>query len=258
MADDDNVSDTQAQTASVNVPSAGGQISVLASKAGPYVLANDSFFRWRLNGVLHSRTLVVLAGTYTAAQLATDLNSQVNPLVDGIQFFTDSTGTYVGVETVWAFGPDASFEFVSSQDALYGDTVVNGNPTGWGTGMTKASLTGSTDRYPQSYQTAGNYNLAGLTGLNIQIVVDGTDNVLIDNVVQTILSRAGRRPVARCGSAEIATSFAICLAKNECSSCRLSHVLALRGNVRKTSSSIVSRHVLCRGDPARECRHLSE
>ncbi len=188
VADEENVSDTQAQTASVAVPSAGGQITILASQTGPYVFGVDSFFRWRLNGVLHSKTLVILAGTYTAAQLAEDLNLQVDPEIDGISFYTDASALHIGVQTTWAFGPDASFEFVSVQDAMYGNTVVNGNVTGWGSGMTQASLTGSLDRYPQAYQTAGNYDLTGLTGLNLQIVVDGTDNVLIDNVVQVISS----------------------------------------------------------------------
>src|SRR5205085_3742149 len=59
-------------------------------------------------------------------------------------------------------------------------------PTGLGTGMTKAEIVGSLDRYPAAYQTAGHYNFAGLTDLNIQIVIDGTDNVLIDNIVQVI------------------------------------------------------------------------
>ncbi len=148
----------------------------------------DSFFRWRLNGVLHSKTLVILAGTYTAAQLAEDLNLQVDPEIDGISFYTDASALHIGVQTTWAFGPDASFEFVSVQDAMYGNTVTNGNVTGWGSGMTQASLTGSLDRYPQAYHTAGHYDFTGLTGLNIQIVVDGTDNVLIDNVVQVISS----------------------------------------------------------------------
>ncbi len=186
VADTDNVSDEQAHTASVAVPSAGGQISILASKAGPYTFGVDSFFRWRLNGVLHSKTLVMLAGTYSAAQMAEDLNLQVDPEIDGISFFYDQSSTHVGVETTWAFGPDASFEFVSVQDAMYGDTVLHGNPTGWGTGMTKAAITCSNDRYPASYQSAGEYDFTGLTNQNLQIVIDGTDNVLIDNVVQVI------------------------------------------------------------------------
>ena len=198
VGDTDNVSDEQAQTATVDVPSAGGQISILASKQGPYTFGQDSFFRWRLNGVLHSKTLVILAGTYNASQLAEDLNLQVDPEIDGISFFYDNTSFYVGVQTTWAFGPDSSFEFVSVQDAMYGNTVINGNPTGWGTGMTPATLTGSNDRYPASYQTAGHYNLTGLTGLNLQIVVDGTDNVLVDNTVQ-VIERARRAPSYRVG-----------------------------------------------------------
>jgi hypothetical protein len=75
---------------------------------------------------------------------------------------------------------------VSVQDAIYGGTVISGNVTGLGTGMTHASITGSLDQYPASYQTSGNYDFTGLTDLNIQIVIDGTDNVLIDNVVQVI------------------------------------------------------------------------
>lgn len=187
VADEDNVSDEKADTAEVDVPSAGGQISIVASQAGPYTFAVDSFFRWRLNGILHSKTLVVLAGTYSAAQLAEDLNLQVpDGDIDGIEFFSAVSDTKIGVRTTWAFGPDSEFEFVSVQDAIYGDTVINGNITGWGSGMTPAAMTGSNDRYPTAYQTAGNYDFTALTGMNIQIVIDGTDNVLIDNVVQVI------------------------------------------------------------------------
>lgn len=185
VAEEDQVSDERAETASIDVPSAGGQIEIVAAQGGDYVFGVDSFFRWRLNSVLHSKTLVVLAGTYSAAQLAEDLNLQVDGDIDGIEFFTAGTSdNYIGVRTTWAFGPDSSFEFVSVQDAVYGDTLVNGNPTGWGTGMTPAPITGSTDRYPESYQTAGEYDLPPSDDLNIQIVIDGTDNVLIDNVVQ--------------------------------------------------------------------------
>jgi hypothetical protein len=187
VADEDNVSDEKADIAEVDVPSAGGQIEILASEQGPYTFATDVFFRWRLNGVLNSKSLVVLAGTYTPAQLAEDLNLQVEDgEVYGIEFYTDDGDDYVGVRTTWAFGPDSNFEFVSVQDAIYGDTVMNGNVTGWGSGMTPASLVGSLDMYPSSYQSAGEYDLPASDDLNIQIVVDGTDNVLIDNVVQVI------------------------------------------------------------------------
>lgn len=186
VADEENVSDEKADTASVDVPSAGGRIVVMSQEQGPYTFATDSFFRWRLNGVLMSKTLVVLAGTYTAAQLAEELNLQVDGDVDGIEFITDTGDDYIGVQTTWAFGPDSELELVSVQDAMYGGAVVDGNVTGLGTGMTQAEITGSLDRYPASYQTAGDYDFAGLSDLNIQIVIDGTDNVLIDNVVQII------------------------------------------------------------------------
>jgi len=61
-----------------------------------------------------------------------------------------------------------------------------GNITGLGTGMTQAQLVGTASQYPVAYGTAGVYDLRGLTGLNLQLVIDGTDNVLVDNVVQTI------------------------------------------------------------------------
>lgn len=186
VADEDNVSDEKAETASVSIPSAGGQIVVMSDTEEDYTFSVDSFFRWRLNGVLHTKTLVVLADTYTASQLAEELNLQLDPDIDGIEFITNEDEDTIGVQTTWAYGPDAELEFVSVQDAMYGGAVVDGNVTGLGTGMTQASITGSLDRYPEAYQSAGEYDLAGLTNLNIQIVVDGTDNVLIDNVVQVI------------------------------------------------------------------------
>lgn len=186
VADEDAVSDEASQTASVDVPSAGGQIEIESDTAGNYTFANDSFFRWRLNSVLHSKTLVVLAGTYTAAQLAEDLNLQLDGDIDGIEFYSHTTDTKIGVRTTWAYGPDAELELVSVQDAIYGGLVIDGNITGLGTGMTQATITGSKDRYPAAYQVAGEYDFAGLTGQNLNIVIDGTDNVLIDNVVQTI------------------------------------------------------------------------
>lgn len=186
VADTDQVSDERAETASVDVPSAGGRIVVMSQEQGPYTFTKDSFFRWKLNGIVMSKTLVVLQGTYTAAQLAEELNLQLTGDTDGIEFITDDGDDFIGVQTTWAFGPDAELELLSVQDAMYGGAVVDGNVTGLGTGMTQAELVGSNDRYPESYQTSGSYDLSGLSDLNIQIVVDGTDNVLIDNVVQVI------------------------------------------------------------------------
>jgi len=186
VADEENVSDEQAQTATGDVASAGGQISIESKEDGDYTFAVDSFFRWRLNTVLHSKTLVVLAGTYTAAQLAEDLNLQLTGDIDGIEFFSHTLDARIGVRTTFSFGPDAELELVSVQDAIYGGTVIAGNVSGLGTGMTQATITGSKDRFPATYQAAGEYDLTGLTSQNIQIVIDGTDNVLVDNVVQTI------------------------------------------------------------------------
>ena len=186
VADEDAVSDEAAQTATKDIPSAGGQIQIKSNTADDYVFATDSFFRWKLNGVLHSKTLVVLAGTYTAAQLAEDLNLQLVGDIDGIEFFTWASDEKIGVQTTFSFGPDAELELVSVQDAIYGGDVGATNPMGLGIDMTQASITGSLDMYPSTYQTSGNYNFAGLTDLNLQVVVDGTDNVLIDNVVQVI------------------------------------------------------------------------
>lgn len=186
VAETNAVSDSQATTASVEIPAAGTVIEVEADFAGPYTFDVDSFFRWRLNGVLSARSLVVVADTYDTDELAAYLNDQLDSEQDGIEFYVSDTDS-IGVRTTWAYGPDSELEFVSVQDAIYGGSVVSGNPTGLGTAMTQASVTGSLAMYPDvGYQTPGVYDFTGLTGLNLQVVVDGTDNVLIDQVVQVI------------------------------------------------------------------------
>jgi phage tail sheath protein FI len=191
VGDTDNVSDERANTAEVDVPSAGGQIMIESDTAGPYTFAVDSFFRWRLNGQLQSKTLVVVAGTYTTDELVLELNDQLSSDVDGIEFYA-ATGDKIAVQTTFSFGPDAELELVSIQDAMYGGDVYDGmdeeatNISGLGTGMTRARIVGDLAQYPASYQTAGEYDFAGLTDLNLQIVVDGTDLTLIDNIVQVI------------------------------------------------------------------------
>lgn len=196
---EDEVDDEKADTAEISVPSAGGQIEIISDTAETYSFSSDSFFRWRLNGILSSRALVVVSDAnrespntsspYTCDQLVEDLNLQVDSDIDGIEFFCTSDER-VGVRTTFSFGPESSLELVSVQDAIYGGTLVGGggtNVTGLGQGMTRASLTGTTDRFPNDgYQTAGVWDFTGLTGLNLQIVIDGTDNVLIDNIVQTV------------------------------------------------------------------------
>ena len=204
VGDQDNVSDEQGKTASVEVPSAGGQIAIISDTPGPYNFSKSSFFRWRLNGILSSNSLVVLADAdhpdatvvssgYSAAQLAEDLNLQLTADIDGIEFYATSDNR-IAVRTTFSYGPSASLEIVSVQDGIAGGALtapsgssVNANVTGLGQSMTYAQITGGKDRYPNDgYQTAGLYDFAGLTDLNLQIVIDGTDNVNIDNVVQTI------------------------------------------------------------------------
>ncbi len=186
VADVDPVSDEQALTAEVDVPAAGTLVEIESATAGPYTFADDSFFRWRLNGELSSKTLVVLADTYTVDQLVTELNDQLDTQLDGIEFY-ETTSNTIGVKTVWAYGPEASLELVSVQNAIYGGTVIAGNPTGLGTGMTAASVTGTMGMYPNvGYQTPGMYDFTGLTGLTLEVVVDGTDNSNIDGVLQVI------------------------------------------------------------------------
>lgn len=289
VADTDAVSSERAKTAEVSIPSSGGEVAFVSSLNGPYSFEKDNYFRWRLNGVLASRTLVVLkdsahpdpvvqSGGYSAAQLANDLNSQLDPSVDGIEFFNTSetnrlvtaevtpagtglsssetfsldngnvvagsltgrivvgstvvqtfrvdedgnfsftnvvpspavravsgsvdlsagevTITYnsnpgsnyisvdyryedsfaasrLGVRTTFSFGPRASLEFVSVMDQLCGASSV----VGLGTGMTPAQFTGS---------VAENFNFTTLTEHDLHVVVDGSDNVLVDNVNQVI------------------------------------------------------------------------
>lgn len=193
VAEQDTVDDEAATTATVNVLAAGSQIIVQSDTAEDYSFDVDSFFSWRLNGVLASKTLVVLSddnrtentgSPYTCSELVDTLNSQLDEAEDGLQFFC-STSDKIGISTTFAFGPTASLEFVSIKDSIYGPDAA----TGLGTGMTAASTTGSKDRYPNDgYHTAGNWDFTGLTSnaANLNVVIDGTQSVSIDNIVQTI------------------------------------------------------------------------
>jgi hypothetical protein len=79
----------------------------------------------------------------------------------------------IGVRTTFSFGPRASLEFVSVSNQLCGE----GSAIGLGTGMVPAQMTGSAE---------GDFDFTTLTGHELQVVVDGTDNVLIDNVNQVV------------------------------------------------------------------------
>jgi len=189
VADEDPVSDEQATVAEVDVLAAGSIIDIFSNTAGPYTFAEDSFFRWRLNGVLNHKTLVVLADAnrpspdagdpWSTVDLVAELNSQIDVQNDGVEFYVHS-GDKIGFRSTWAYGPTAELELVSVQDSVYDEV-------GLGTSMTVAEVVGTTDRYPNDGYTLANvWNFTGLTDMNIHVVVDGTDNVLIDDVVQVI------------------------------------------------------------------------
>jgi len=198
VGETDNVNSEAATSAMVDVSATGGRVEILsdvvAAGGDPlsggtfYDLANDDelpyYFRFKLNGILSSKTLVVLEKTqhpdtgvqtngYTAAQLAEDLNSQLIPDIDGIEFYVDSNK--IGVRSVFSFGSEASIEFVSVQNAIYGPTSYT--PTGLGQGMTVASSTGTVNV---------DFDFDTVTDPDLQVVVDGTDNVNIDNVIQVL------------------------------------------------------------------------
>jgi len=187
VADTDAVSDEAAATASVEVVVSGDEIVFEGSVTGPYDVVFDSFFRWRLNGIEASKTLVLLAGTYSAAQIVSQMNSQLTA-ADGITFYV-TNDTTVGVKTTFSFGPDSSLELVSVQNALYGPVdghvPTTSSPIGMGTGMEPAYVTSNTG-YSAGYEVNGQWDFTGLSNLQLLVVVDGTDNVGIDNAVQII------------------------------------------------------------------------
>jgi hypothetical protein len=184
VANEEPVSDERAEVAFVEVPSAGRVIEIEATVSGPYTITNDKFFRFKVNGVLSAKTLVVPGRTesYSASELVDELNDQIDSNNDGIIFYVKVVGgnSYLAVKTVYAYGPNASLELVSVQDSLYGENALigsGGTTPVLGTGMTKASVVGT---------VSGPYDLTGITNPRLNIVLDGTDNVLIDNVVQTV------------------------------------------------------------------------
>jgi phage tail sheath protein FI len=202
----DPLSDAIATTASLEIPSAGGAVTIVSNASSPYAPSTDTFFRWRLNGVISQKILVVLAPanrpspntgvSYTTATLAAALNDQLST-EDGITFYSDSTTGKIAVKTTFSYGPDSSIELVSVKSALYGPVVtvssVSGARTltnsifGLGLSMLPAQVVGTLSKYPNnSYQTAGHYDLSGVSSPNLEIVVDGTGSSSIDLVVQTV------------------------------------------------------------------------
>ena len=199
VGDENGVSDNLAARAEVDIPATGSQIVVTSDTDGPYSFPKDSYFRWRLNGTTASKTLLVEADDnregddaglpYDVADLVTALNDQLETNIDGIEFFAD--GDAIGVQTTWAYGPDASLEFLSVKDSILGGSLVadgGRNVTGLGQGMTNAIVTSGVDLYLTGSLGAGTWDLTDVTaeGALLHLVVDGTDNTAIDGVVQEI------------------------------------------------------------------------
>ena len=188
VADTNIASPTYAESASATILPAGQVISVYSATSpvgNSVTFADDTFFRWKLNGVLAAKTLVVLAGTYSTSTLVDELNSQLDFAVDGIEFFVQGTGyPTIGIKTTWAYGPSAVLEFVSVQNMLVGP----GSPVYLGEDMEPAVLTGTAVQYPDdgSSTSPDTWDFSGLSSLNLQVVVQGTDNVNIDDVVQVV------------------------------------------------------------------------
>lgn len=202
VADTDAVSDESAATAEVTIPGAGGSVLDISSVASssPFIFSKNMYFRWRVNGVLRSKVLMVpvnLSG-YTAAELAAELNSQLDaPITDGMNDgsydgirFQVSTGGKLEFYSTRSFGPDASIELVSVQDQMYGpSSIFSGGDTGLGMGenMEVAETLGANDFYPNDgYHTSDHYNFDSLSSLSLAVVVDGTNVTSIDNVVQIL------------------------------------------------------------------------
>lgn len=202
-----------AATASTDIPASGSLIDVINTTSAARILSgtdiddltglggtdgsvesavvNDYFqknynFRWRLNGVLASKTLVLPAAqptgiadytatgttsaTCSAGRIVSTLNAQLDA-GDGIEFYvsgTDAAPTHnIGVRTTYAAGPEASLEFVSCQDALVERLRL-------ATDNTAAVTVG---------EILDDGNISDLDGV-LKIVVEGTDNIEIDGVVQ--------------------------------------------------------------------------
>jgi hypothetical protein len=221
VADEDPVSHESATTATVDALAAGGQVILTSDTpdgatldgdgivtAGGYSFSETRFVRWRLNGVLNSLILVVLAdadreapltGTaYTCLQLAEDLNLQLrggainNPNNSGIEFFC-TTDDEIGVRATFAFGPDSELELVSVLNSMYGGPLLGSggtNVTGLGTGMLPAETNGTNSGFPATGSAAvsGTWDFTSVSAddLLLEMVIDGTDAVLIDNAVQVV------------------------------------------------------------------------
>jgi hypothetical protein len=217
VADIDPTSSEAATTATVEIPTAGGVVEIEGNGIEPFsysdinndAIDDNRFFRWRLNGVLAEKQLVVLADSnrpapntnlaYTAQTLADELNSQLTA-DDGIEFYVHDTDK-LGIRSTFSFGTSSTVELVSVTNALYGPIIsvdnltgvrsLNNNEVGLGLDMLPAQIVGSADRFPNNaYQTVGNFDFTS-NSFTLEVVIDGTNNVNIDNVAQSIIIPSG-------------------------------------------------------------------
>lgn len=199
VADTDAVSWERARTAEAHLPSAGGAILLVSSGPGPYSLDKDMYFRWRLNKVLASKTLVALSDInhpdpvvnsqgYSASQLADDLNMQLDPSVDGIEFFaTDESVRYVEAEVVPTSDVDNSATFNLDNDDLVAGSITGRVVVGGAVVQTfsvndEGVFTFKTVVSSAVKAVSGSVNLAAGTitiGYNGNLSV-GTNNITVD------------------------------------------------------------------------------
>ena len=154
---------------------------------------------------------------YTADVLAALLNNQLNPEIDGIEFYVSTIGT-LEVKTTFAYGPASSLEFIAVKSSACGhvyrpvtaptpDVIQsNGTITTAGTGVADGSevyvnvlglatgnvgvsssnnpLISGVNHYGSgSYAVPGYWDFSNIANgsLTLNVVVSGTDNAFIDN-----------------------------------------------------------------------------
>ncbi len=159
----------KATTATIPIPGANNLVRTHSTVKEPYTFKTNQFFRWRLDGILSSKTLVVLATDeegITAEQLASELNDQLNSK-DGIEFYGKD---YISVRTTKT--SKSELELVSVQDAMYGPWGA----TGLGSEMEPAIIVGSKEPY----------DFNNLECVTLQLIIGGSKNITVDDNVQTI------------------------------------------------------------------------
>lgn len=179
------IADEAAETASVNIECNTDQI-VLAGKEEPYRFKKNSFFRWSCNGVISTDILVALSGTFTAAELAQQLNEQVSH-ADQIHFYDH--------ENKLAIRCNGQLAIESVQDSVYQSLGLDNL-------VTPATLTSVSKDDVELNESH-----------NIQIVISGSGNLTIDNITQSIgfKSLIGRKSspieVANCINSQLAKNL---------------------------------------------------